>query len=48
MQNTTIRRVGSLDDVQFGKGVINSAPGVTWFGDPRGGYNLIEIDIQPR
>ncbi|MBQ4821108.1 spondin domain-containing protein [Aquimarina sp. MMG016] len=46
--NTTIRRVGALDDVQFGKGVINSTPGVTWFGDPRGGYNLIEVDIQPR
>ncbi len=46
--NTLVRRVSSLDDVQFGKGVINSAPGVTWFGDPRGGYNLIEIDIQPQ
>ncbi|WP_025664062.1 spondin domain-containing protein [Aquimarina megaterium] len=46
--NTAIRRVSSLDDVQFGKGTINSAPGVTWFGDPRGGYNLIEVNIQPQ
>ncbi|GAA4272645.1 spondin domain-containing protein [Aquimarina gracilis] len=44
--NTTIRRVSELDDVQFGKGGISSSPGVTWSGDPRGGYNLIEIDIQ--
>ncbi len=44
--NTTIRRVSSLEDVQFGKGPINSAPGVTWSGDPRGGYNLIDVDIQ--
>ncbi|AXT58806.1 hypothetical protein D1816_00055 [Aquimarina sp. AD10] len=46
--DTTVRRVSSLEDVQFGKGVINSAPGVTWSGDPRGGYNIIEIDIQPQ
>ncbi len=46
--NTTIRRVGSIEDVQFGKGVINSAPGVTWLGDPRGGYNFVSIDVQPQ
>ncbi|GAA4278469.1 spondin domain-containing protein [Aquimarina mytili] len=46
--NTSIRRVSSLEDVQFGKGTINSAPGVTWSGDPRGGYNLVEINIQPQ
>ncbi len=46
--DTTIRRVSSLEDVQFGKDVINSGPGVTWFGDPRGGYNLIEVSIQPQ
>ncbi|WP_299714089.1 spondin domain-containing protein [uncultured Tenacibaculum sp.] len=43
-----IRRVATLNDVQFGKGAINSSPGVTWFGDPRGGYNLIEVNIQPQ
>ncbi|WP_442264788.1 spondin domain-containing protein [Tenacibaculum sp. ZS6-P6] len=43
-----IRRVAILNDVQFGKGAINSSPGVTWFGDPRGGYNLIEVNIQPQ
>ncbi|WP_282090125.1 spondin domain-containing protein [Aquimarina algiphila] len=46
--NTMIRRVSSLDDVQFGKRVINSVPGVTWSGDPRGGYNIIDINIQPQ
>ncbi len=45
--NTATRRVGSIDDQQFGKGVFNSAPGVTWSGDPRGGYNMVIIDIQP-
>ncbi len=46
--DTSVRRVSSLEDVQFGKGVINSGPGVTWFGDPRGGYNLIEVEITPQ
>ncbi len=46
--NTTIRRVSSLEDVQFGKGAINSGPGVTWSGDPRGGYNLVSINVQPQ
>ena len=46
--NTIIRRVMAIDDQQFGKGVINSAPGTAWIGDPRGGYNLLEIDIQPQ
>ena len=45
--DTSIRRVGTINDVQFNKGIINSAPGVTWSGDPRGGYNLIEVNIQP-
>lgn len=44
--NNLIRRVASLDDVQFGKGTITSGPGVVYFQDPRGGYNLIRIDIQ--
>ena len=46
--NTIIRRVMSIDDQQFGKGVINSAPGTAWIGDPRGGYNLLEVDVQPQ
>ena len=44
--NTTIRRQASIEDVQFGKGIITSGPGVVWLQDPRGGYNLIRIDIQ--
>jgi len=46
--NTTIRRVSELEDVQFGKGLISSGPGVVYVEDPRGGYNLIRIDIQPQ
>ncbi len=45
---TDIRRQSALTDVQFGKGTITSGPGVVYLEDPRGGYNLIRIDIQPR
>ncbi|MCL6275224.1 lamin tail domain-containing protein [Muricauda sp. 2012CJ35-5] len=46
--NTTIRRVSALEDVQFGKGIYNNGPGVVYLEDPRGGYNLVRIDIQPQ
>ncbi len=46
--NTTIRRVSEIDDVQFGKGTISSGPGVVYLQDPRGGYNIIRVDIQPQ
>lgn len=46
--DTNVRRVGALEDVQFGKGVIVSGPGVTYSMDPRGGYNMISVDIQPQ
>ncbi|MEM7551288.1 MAG: spondin domain-containing protein [Bacteroidota bacterium] len=46
--DTSLRRVSALNDVQFGKGVINNGPGTTWLMDPRGGYNLIEVNIQPQ
>ena len=45
---TDIRRQASITDVQFGKGTIVNGPGVIFLEDPRGGYNLIRIDIQPR
>ncbi|OEK06668.1 spondin domain-containing protein [Roseivirga misakiensis] len=45
--NTDIRRVGELEDVQFGKGLITNGPGTTYLRDPRGGYNIIRVDIQP-
>ncbi|NER15509.1 hypothetical protein GWK08_18790, partial [Leptobacterium flavescens] len=35
--NTAIRRVSALEDVQFGKGVIDNGPGVVYLEDPRGG-----------
>lgn len=44
--NTTVRRVSELNDVQFGKGIISSGPGVVWLQDPRGGYNVIRVEIQ--
>lgn len=43
--NTTIRRVMEIDDVQFGKGLISSPAGVVGYADERGGYNLIKITI---
>ncbi|SHG99775.1 spondin domain-containing protein [Flagellimonas flava] len=46
--NSTIRRVSELEDVQFGKGTYNNGPGVVYLRDPRGGYNLVKIDIQPQ
>ncbi|GEM_PF-2052265 len=47
-ENNIIRRVSALDDVQYGKGVINNGPGTVYLEDPRGGYNVVRIDIQPR
>ena len=47
--DTTVRRVSSLEDGQFGKGIISgNGAGVIWNGDPRGGYNLLELSIVPR
>lgn len=46
--NTTIRRVSNLEDVQYGKGVYNSGPGVVAIEDGRGGYNLVTVEIRPR
>ncbi len=44
--NKNVRRVTSLDDVQFGKGVISSEAGVTQNEEERGGYNLIEVTVE--
>lgn len=41
-----VRRVGALDDVQFGKGLIVSAPGAVGIEDPRGGYNLVTVTVE--
>ena len=46
--NTSIRRVSNLEDVQYGKGVYNSGPGVVAVEDGRGGYNLVTVEIRPR
>ncbi len=45
-EDTLVRRVASIDDVQFGKGVIESSPGVVGLEDPRGGYNLVTVTIE--
>lgn len=45
--DTTVRRVTTINDTQFNKGNIISVPGVTGYGDLRGGYNLIQINIEP-
>jgi hypothetical protein len=45
--NTQIRRVTEIEDVQFGKDIIRSTPGVVSLEDARGGYNLITVTIEP-
>ncbi|MFP2995772.1 spondin domain-containing protein [Spongiivirga sp. MCCC 1A20706] len=46
--NNLVRRVAGLNDVQFGKGQYNNPPGVVYVEDPRGGYNVIKIEINPQ
>jgi len=46
--NNLVRRVGALEDVQFGKGLIESPAGVVYLEDPRGGYNVIRVEVQPQ
>lgn len=45
--DTTVRRVVAIDDVQFGKGTIYSEEGVAGYGDLRGGYNLVKVSVSP-
>jgi hypothetical protein len=45
--NTTIRRVMEINDLQFGKGTISSEEGVSGYEDLRGGYNLVKVTIEP-
>ena len=45
--NNLTRRVTQIDDVQFGKGVIASPAGVVYYADPRGGYNMVVVTIEP-
>ncbi|MEM7153894.1 MAG: spondin domain-containing protein [Myxococcota bacterium] len=45
-EDTTIRRVTEIDDVQFGKGLIESGPGVVALHDARGGYNLVTVEVE--
>ncbi len=51
--NNIIRRVGPLEgtfltDAQFGKGAINNPAGVVYVEDPRGGLNVVRVEIQPQ
>ncbi|MCH9680862.1 MAG: spondin domain-containing protein [Deltaproteobacteria bacterium] len=45
-EDPLIRRVGAIDDVQFGKGLIESGPAVVGLEDPRGGYNLVTVTVE--
>ena len=45
--NTMVRRVTVINDVQFGKGPIQSEEGVAGYGDLRGGYNLVKVSVSP-
>lgn len=44
--DTTVRRVTEIYDVQFGKGAISSSEGVAEYGDLRIGYNLVKVMIE--
>ena len=46
--DTNTRRVESIDNVQFGQGTITSAPGVVSWEDARGGYNLVQLNVEVR
>lgn len=45
-EDPMIRRVTEIDDVQFGKGLIESGPGVVALHDARGGYNLVTVEVE--
>ncbi|MFH6603815.1 spondin domain-containing protein [Maribacter algicola] len=45
--NNLIRRVMEINDMQYGKGTISSPAGVAGHGDPRGGYNLVKVLVEP-
>ncbi|MGB5554785.1 MAG: spondin domain-containing protein, partial [Flavobacteriaceae bacterium] len=45
--NNLIRRVMEIENVQFGKGPISSYAGVAGFTDPRGGYNIVKVIVEP-
>ena len=45
--DTTVRRVTEINDVQYGKGPIQSEVGVAGYNDLRGGFNLVKVSIEP-
>lgn len=45
--DTSVRRVTEIDDIQYGKGSIQSEEGVAGFNDLRGGFNLVKVSIIP-
>ncbi len=46
-ENTSVRRVTEIQDVQFGKGAISSTEGVAGYGDLGGGYNFVKVTVEP-
>ncbi len=45
--DTSVRRVTEIDDIQYGKGPIQSEEGVAGYNDLRGGFNLVKVSIEP-
>lgn len=45
-ENRIVRRVRTIEDAQFGKGIYPNEPGTVYTRDPRGGYNLFAIFIE--
>lgn len=46
-EDIAVERVTSFMDDQFGKAVFTTSSGVAHAGDPRGGYNMIRVHIEP-
>ncbi|MEM9917787.1 MAG: spondin domain-containing protein [Bacteroidota bacterium] len=44
--DTATRRVQEIEDIQFNGATIQSAPGVVSQQDARGGYNLVQLNVE--
>ena len=44
--DTSVRRVTEINDVQYWKGPIQSEEGVAGYNDFRGGFNLVKVNIE--
>lgn len=46
--NNLIRRVTEIENLQFSRGTLTSMPGVVSLNDERGGYNFVQLQIEPK